>query len=315
MSTVTGPLRAVRSRPWIVDGAVAVAALVAILLAQVVKPDRLHGHLLREGLTPAGIAVLAVGCAALVFRRHWPRATLVATVACALVCFAVAPDRGPGNLIVTVAMYNVALAVDRREAVVIGGTTAAVLVAGNIVLTGGSIVDAYSLLDIATVGMAFGLGDAIRNRRAYLAEVVGRARRAEQSREEEARRRVTEERLRIARDLHDVVAHHIALINVQAGVGTHFLDDRPEHTRVALEHIRRASRSALDELSTTIGLLRQPDDPRAPTDPTVGLSRLDELIAGLAGVGLRVEREVTGTFTDLPAAVDLTAYRIVQEAL
>jgi signal transduction histidine kinase len=312
---VAGPLRAVRSHPRIVDGVVALTMLLSIVLVEMIKPHQLHGHLLRQQRTPATDVLLVVGCVVLVFRRYWPRATLAATVVCALASLFVTPQRDPVNLVVAVAMYNVTLVVDRRAALALGGATAAALVAGNIVLSGGSWVDSFSLLDIAMVGMAFGLGDAIRNRRAYLAEVVGRAQRAEQSREEEARRRVTEERLRIARDLHDVVAHHIALINVQAGVGSHFLDERPEQSRIALEHIRRASRSALEELSATIGLLRQPDDPRAPTDPTVGLARLDELVAGLAGVGLRVDREVTGAVTALPAAVDLTAYRIVQEAL
>jgi signal transduction histidine kinase len=305
----------VRSHPRIVDGVVALTVLGTIVLVNVVKPDQLHGHVLRGGLSPLADAVVLLGCAVLVLRRHWPRTVLVATVCTALVCLVLTPMHGPMNFVVAVAMYNVATIIERREALALGAATAAALVIGNIVLVDGSVVDAISLLDIAVIGMAFGLGDAIRNRRAYLAEVVERARRAEQSREEEARRRVTEERLRIARDLHDVVAHHIALINVQAGVGAHFLDEQPEQTRTALAHIRRAGRSALDELSSTIGLLRQPDDPRAPTDPTIGLARLDELVAGLAGVGLRVDREVTGTIADLPAAVDLTAYRIVQEAL
>ena len=110
-----------------------------------------------------------------------------------------------------------------------------------------------------------------------------------------------------------MVAHHIALINVQAGVGAHLLDSDPDQTRQALAHIRKASRSALDELSATVGLLRQPDDPAAPTDPTVGMAGLGELLTGLAGCGLHVD--VGDVPTDLPTALDITAYRIVQEAL
>src|ERR671910_102877 len=129
--------------------------------------------------------------------------------------------------------------------------------------------------------MAAAAGDAVRSRRAFVDAIRERAERAERTREEEARRRVAEERLRIARDLHDVVAHHIALVNVQAGVAAHVMDRRPDQAKEALAHVREARRSALGELRATVGLLRQYG---APDDP-------------------------------LPAAVDLAAYRIIQEAL
>ena len=113
-----------------------------------------------------------------------------------------------------------------------------------------------------------------------------RAERAERTREEEARRRVAEERLRIARDLHDVVAHHIALVNVQAGVAAHVMDKRPDQAKEALAHVREASRSALNELRATVGLLRQSGDPEAPTEPAPGLDRLDELVDTFRNAGL-----------------------------
>jgi signal transduction histidine kinase len=298
-----------------VDVLIAAVVFGLIVLVQVMKPAQFHGRELHEQLTPLGYLVLGAGCATLVFRRRWPTAVLAVTVGCGLCYFVVGPSHGPVTFVVIVAMYTVTLTADRRTALILGGVATVVLATGNVVLAGGNGVDPNSLLNIVAIGLAYALGDAVRNRRAYLAEVVQRARRAEESREQEARRRVAEERLRIARDLHDVVAHHIALINVQAGVGAHLLDSDPEQTRSALAHIRRASRSALDELSATVGLLRQPDDPRAPTDPTVGLARLDELISGLAGCGLRVDREVTGALVGLPTALDVTAYRIVQEAL
>jgi signal transduction histidine kinase len=142
-----------------------------------------------------------------------------------------------------------------------------------------------------------------------------RAERAERTREEEARRRVAEERLRIARDLHDVVAHHIALVNVQAGVAAHVMDKRPDQAKEALAHVREASRSALDELRVTVGLLRQSGDPEAPTEPAPGLAVLDELLDTFRNAGLPVELARTDQGTELPAAVDLAAYRIIQEAL
>jgi signal transduction histidine kinase len=155
---------------------------------------------------------------------------------------------------------------------------------------------------------ATAIGDARRSRRAYIFAVEERARRAEETREEEARRRVAEERLRIARELHDVVAHHIAVINVQAGAAAHVLPTRPEAVGPALAHIRRASDTALKELSAVVGVLRN-------AEPTRGLARLGELLDALAAAGLRVEHTQHGQARELPAVVDLAAYRIVQEAL
>ncbi len=112
-----------------------------------------------------------------------------------------------------------------------------------------------------------------------------------------------------------MVAHHIALVNVQAGVAAHVMDKRPDQAKEALAHVRTASRSALDELRATVGLLRQSGDPEAPTEPAPGLDRLDELVATFRHAGLHVEVARTDQGTDLPTAVDLAAYRIIQEAL
>jgi signal transduction histidine kinase len=163
--------------------------------------------------------------------------------------------------------------------------------------------------------MAAAAGDAVRSRRAFVRAIRERAERAERTREEEARRRVAEERLRIARDLHDVVAHHIALVNVQAGVAAHVMDKRPDQAKEALAHVREASRSALNELRATVGLLRQSGDPEAPTEPAPGLDRLDELVGTFRSAGLHVEVARADQDTALPAAVDLAAYRVIQEAL
>ncbi|MEU8079130.1 sensor histidine kinase [Catellatospora citrea] len=128
------------------------------------------------------------------------------------------------------------------------------------------------------------------------------------------RRRVGDERLRIAREVHDVVAHHISLINVQAGVALHLLDDDPEQARTALAAIKTASRDTLRELRATLGVLRGVDE-QAPRSPAPSIDRLDELVERFAGAGLRVDVRVTGTPRELPTPVDLAAYRIVQESL
>jgi signal transduction histidine kinase len=133
------------------------------------------------------------------------------------------------------------------------------------------------------------------------------------SRRDLARRQAGEERLRIARELHDVLAHDISLINVQAGVALHLIDERPEQAREALAAIKHASKDALGELRSVLDALRA--EGPAPRTPTAGLARLDELVTGAATAGLRVETAVEGDAEPLPAALDLAAFRIVQEAV
>jgi signal transduction histidine kinase len=151
-------------------------------------------------------------------------------------------------------------------------------------------------------------------RRAQKAMLEERARRVEENRDQEARLRVHSERLRIARDLHDALGHQVALISVQAGAMGYLLDTDLDRARESLAHIQRASEAALEELRLTVGLLRQPGESE-PTEPASGLSRLDELIGSFAATGLNVTCYVTGEARPLPEAVDLTAYRVIQESL
>jgi signal transduction histidine kinase len=158
------------------------------------------------------------------------------------------------------------------------------------------------------------LGGSVLARRAERAALEERARHLAETREEEARRRVAEERVRIARDLHDSVAHSMASISVQAGVGAHVLDERPEDARAALLAIKQASRTALGELRATLSMLRSSD--AAPREPTAGLDRLPSLVASSQAAGLPVDVVIEGDDAGpLPPAVDSAAFRIVQESL
>uniref|UniRef100_UPI001C5E203A sensor histidine kinase n=1 Tax=Nonomuraea rhizosphaerae TaxID=2665663 RepID=UPI001C5E203A len=159
------------------------------------------------------------------------------------------------------------------------------------------------------------LAEATRLRRAYLEAVRARAEHAERNREEEARHRVAEERARIARELHDVVAHHLALANAQAGTAAYLARTRPDQVQSILTDLAGTTSSALRELKATVGLLRRPGDPSSPLEPAPGLGRLPELLAAFASAGLHAEVTVAGAERPLPPGVDLTAYRIVQEAL
>jgi signal transduction histidine kinase len=149
--------------------------------------------------------------------------------------------------------------------------------------------------------------EAFRGRRERMAEVRRR-------RELQARRRADEERLRIARELHDVLAHSISLINVQSGVALHLLDEHPEQARTALSAINEASGEALHEVRSVLGVLRG-DGEQPPRGPTAGLASLDELISRTRTAGIEVALEVEGEKRPLPTSVDLAAFRIVQESL
>jgi signal transduction histidine kinase len=269
------------------------------------------------GLDAPGVLLAVLACGALVLRRRWPVPVLVVSTLAAE--FFMAPHRGhEGALVLAaplIALYTVADATARRKALIGGGLAILVLAGTHIMIKPSSWMGAENLALAALGALAVAAGDASRNRRAYLAEVEERARRAESERDLEASRRVTEERLRIARDLHDVVGHHLALINVQAGVAGHVLDEQPAQVRQSLAYIRQASRSALEELRDTIGLLRGPDEPAAPTEPTAGLSALAQLVASFRRSGLRVEQDVRGAARPLPSAADVTAYRVIQESL
>jgi signal transduction histidine kinase len=307
----------VRRHPYAVDFAMAGVLYAVTLLVTAALGPRLPGaNVAATTALPAGAA-----CGALVCRRRWPVPVLVVTMIGAVAYLML--SRGQGVVMVAapmIALYTVAETSNWRRSLAASGLTVLVLGGAHLLLLrpdsrfGPETVTAVVAV-AALGGLAVAAGDAARNRRAYIAEVEDRARRAERSREQEANRRVTEERLRLARDLHDVLGHQIALINVQAGVVAHVLDDQPETARQALAQIRQACRSALGELRDTVGLLRQPGDPSAPTEPTVGLWALAELVASCRASGLQVEQQVEGEAHPVPPAADLAAYRVVQESL
>jgi signal transduction histidine kinase len=223
---------------------------------------------------------------------------------------------GPIYLTLAVSLYSLAAtARDRRDALVAAGIAVAVMIVGGVLVSEADDLTWHVAVFPGWAAAALFLGDAHRNRREYLAGLEQRARFLEESREEEARRRVAEERLRIARDLHDVVAHSIATINLQSGVAAHVLDRQPADARDALEAIKRTSGEALQELRTTLEVLRADGDGAAPRAPTPGLARVDALAESTRQAGVPVEVRRTGEEVVLPAAVDVAGYRIVQESL
>ncbi|MFH8519205.1 sensor histidine kinase [Streptomyces gelaticus] len=293
------------------DGAVSAVLFVLSVVAASIEPHK-HQFLLRW---PA-VLVAAVGCAALVRRRDHPVGVLAATVVCGVAYELLGVRDSP--LVVSpvlVAVYNVAARTDRRTGWTSAVVSASVLVSTAAMFTPQSWLAPDTVAMVAWTALPAAIGDGVRSRRAYVVAVEERAEHAEHTREQEARQRVAAERVRIARELHDIVAHHIALINAQAGVAVHLVDQRPEQILTALEDIRDTSRSALDELRVTVGLLRQSDDPVAPRDPMPGLAQVPALLASFERVGLAVSHTRCGETEPLEPAVDLAAYRIVQESL
>lgn len=306
-----------RAHPLALDAALAFAVLACMVGGALAHPSPDGPTWSHTAPSPFSVVLMVLAAGALVFRRRAPRAVLAATSALSLVELLGGDPRAPVVMSAVVALYTVAARTDRSTTWRTGfstmtGLTAAAMLAGPFPWYAQENLGIF-----AWTGMAAAAGDAVRSRRAFVDAIRERAERAERTREEEARRRVAEERLRIARDLHDVVAHHIALVNVQAGVASHVMDKRPDQAKEALAHVREASRSALDELRDTVGLLRQTGDPEAPTEPAPGLARLDELVDTFRNAGLPVEvaRPDLPTTGPLPAATDLAAYRVLQEAL
>jgi signal transduction histidine kinase len=261
-----------------------------------------------QGLDVLAILLLATGPIALVWRHRYPDVVLAIALATTVGYFLLDYPRGPIFFSLIVAFVT-AVMKGRR----IAALTA--LVVGYIsFLWVGYLFGDEPRPDWA---MALGLGawllvlftvtEVVRVRRERAVELV-------RIRNEEARRRASEERLRIARELHDVLAHNISLINVQAGVALHLMDERSDQARTALTAIKQASNEALGELRSVLDVLRQGNE-EPPRSPTSGLADLEELLARTRATGLRVVSRIRGTPEPLPREVDLAAFRIVQEAL
>ncbi|AGZ43468.1 sensor histidine kinase [Actinoplanes friuliensis] len=291
--------------------------LVDVLVALVLAAAVLKSTVFRSGepVTARDMVVVGVAFLAVLLRRSHSKIALgVATIASTVAV--VKGVSNPGLIVVLgVITYSIAAHTDRRSSSWFCALAAATVVYGAAVVVSGGTWWRPDVLGVfAWIFMAAAVGDAARTHRAYVAEVEERARRAEQTREEEAHRRVIDERLRIARELHDVVAHHIAVISVQAGAATHVLERRPDQVGPVLAHIRDASETVLREIQSVVGVLRNSDDVPT-TEPAPGLARLPDLVGALQAAGFSVRHQRRGAPRELPALVDLAAYRIAQEAL
>ncbi|MET9551979.1 histidine kinase [Streptomyces sp. NPDC006645] len=258
--------------------------------------------------------LVAVSVLALVARRRRPVPVVVVTgAACA--GWALYGHIGELlNLPVIVALYTVAVRGDRRRTVWTGAVAATV--SGAVALRVGHDVanpQGLPVLEMLWPLVPLLLGEAVRTRRELLREYEARAARAEEDREREAERRVHEERVRIARELHDIVAHTVTAMTVQAGVALDALDARPEISRKALRQVRDSGKEAVRELRATVTVLRERDD--EPSAPVPGIDGLAELVERFEGGGVELAMRWEGELDGLSPMAELAVYRIVQEAL
>lgn len=294
-------------RGVLVDAALGVAVVLVVAVA-------ITANLGGQRQPDAFAYLFAAGLGALMFvRRPFPVLALAATAVGILAYYAAGYPPIGLAVPVAAALYSAAEAGRLRWAV---GTAGGLLVVSSAfrVAEGDNptYLFGYELAStVAVMAAAIALGDGVRSRRLWHAEQQQRIRRLELDREQEAARRVEEERLRIARELHDVLAHTVSVISLHSDVATEALPGEPAVALEALRHIRAASSEAGRELRSTVGLLRDTGD----RDPTSGLEQLDRLVGATTAAGLAVDVRVEGEPTALPAVVDTTAYRIVQESL
>jgi signal transduction histidine kinase len=266
-----------------------------------------HGHHIPQPSVGA-LLLVALASIVLVWRNRWPLAVLAVSAAAVLGFTLLGYVNGAALLAPAAAVYALATNMSAVRALAASVVTLAALLAATAfrnpfgTSTGGTVV----VLPVLFAAVCLG-GIAVANRRAFVASIQARA-------DAEAAQRIDEERLRIARELHDVVAHAMSTINVQASAAATVLTERPDAAADALQAIRTASKNGLRELRAILNVLRQADDAE-PTAPTPSLAQVDALIEGASQAGLPTTLSVTGAPAALPAGVDLAAYRIIQESL
>jgi signal transduction histidine kinase len=305
MSFIRSPL----ARAAVVDGLVVVLAGAVVFVGTHQAAPFTGGT---RTLDLWAYALMAAAVGSLAARRRWPLATLALTVALSVAYLAAGYPLGPIFVAPAIAMYSLAVRWPVRASLAALAVGFVALLAGHtpeyLALGGGELlarVTGDAPWAAGWLGVPWAVGTLVG---------LGREQ-AMREREEEARRRAYEERLRVARDVHDVVGHGLAVINMQAGIALHVIGKRPDQAESALEAIKTTSKDALDELRATLAVFRQPDEAGAPRRPTPGLDQLESLTTDMADSGLPVKLLVSGERARLPGAVDLAAYRIVQESL
>jgi signal transduction histidine kinase len=295
--------------------------LIDILVAALLALGSISAIAIGRQRYPAGAGwdairyvFVLVACAPLPLRRRNPMQALY-VVTPAIVVLVVLNGPGPVLIAVAAVVYSIATATRWRTSLIAAlGVVGAVVAAALLASHGPDWSSALSLPPVVIVGWL--AGENTRGRLAYAQELVERAAERERERVDRALRAVVEERLRIARDLHDIVAHAMSVIAIRSGVARVVLDTHPDEAREALRIVETTSKQALAEMRLMVGVLRQSED-NVELGPAPGLADLRDLVGqvGQAGVEVNIDVDIAGDTPTLPAGIDLSAYRIIQEAL
>ncbi len=300
--------RAISERPRL-----AIAVLAACTALAALAITALHTAAVGQR-----VPLAIVACCLIVALQRWPSPMLAVMAAAVGMVMAAGGASLPFGLMLGVAVYLAASKLPRRTSIRAAVTVAAVLAAG--LLYSWLAVPHPPLALEAVAGYSplvagWFVGDSVAARRRYLAGLAEQAERERAAEAERARREVREERVRIAHELHDVVAHTLAVITVQAGVGRRLMARRPEEASAALESIETIGRTAQDELRVVLGLLRDEQIGEAALAPAPRLTDLKELADNVRASGTPVDLRTSGTGRRLSPALELSLYRVVQEAL
>jgi signal transduction histidine kinase len=309
VSTTMAAVRdAIHRHPWWSDSVLALVLTVIAVGSTVVSRTR-YGF-----AVPVLAAIVTLFTTVpIALRRYRPLAVLAVTVIAETLLLIFRPGAGaPFGVIV--ALYTVAAYCERRVSIRAAALAALPITVAVIVNNrphAGQVIP-----ELAVFAIAWVVGDNIRTRRAYLSELEARAARLEREREEKADRAVIEERARIARELHDVIAHNVSVMVIQAAAGEDVFDEDPGMARESLAAVASTGRAALSELRRLLGVIRAEDDRGdAAYAPQPRIEGIDELVGQVRETGLPVELSVLGEARSLPEGMGLCAYRIVQEAL
>ena len=259
-----------------------------------------------------GVVLLLLESLPLVWRRRYPLIVMLVVLTATIVHIAVIPQGAPNEvgLGILVATYTIGERLDRPTSLGLTALTATMIAVLFIGQGGPDALQSLIQTDLILF-VSWLVGDAARIRRLYAENLVEQARLVDREREERTRRAVLEERERIARELHDVIAHHVSVMVIQAGGGLSAIATRPGDARSALESIATTGRLALSDMRRMLGVLGKAET----QEPMPGLDRLDDLVTQVRLAGLPVELSVEGERRSLDPGLELSAYRIVQEAL
>jgi signal transduction histidine kinase len=303
-------LQRVTPRQWLAIDVGLAALFLAASVATMVG-DLIHGSASTRYWVLFSLLVV-VATVPVAVRRRAPVFALVCTCGATAVTTMLGHPLAPIPVI-ALPLYSLTVAYPRRMSLValllVEASALVTLLVSALLrpVTG----DVTSTLLLAAA--AWFAGDSVRTRRAYQAGLVGQAEERQRREADQAQRTLVEERLDIARELHDVVAHSLSVIAIQSGVGRLVIDTQPEEARAALEAVERTSRSALDELRRVLGVLRRDGGPELAPAPAI--ADIGGMVAEVREAGVPVELAVLGTAPELPRGLELSVYRIVQEAL